>query len=103
MKAPGMVGADETFARVATLIAAQFHTAVGAAVVKHFDAVVDVAHHDHGLTPDLHGEVVADLFDLRLVSAIDPSLFKNVFHFKIKKFLIRVDALVNAVWLNQVI
>ena len=98
-----MVGTDKAFARVTTLIAAQLDAAVRAAVVEHFHTFVVVTHHDHGLPPNLHGEVVANLFHLRFVAAIDPRLLKNVFHFKIKQLLIRVDALVNAVWLNQLV
>jgi hypothetical protein len=76
---------------------------MGAAVVKNFDTFVDVSDHHHRLPSNLHGEVISNLLDLGLMSAIDPSFLKDVLHFKIKQLLIGVHALVNAVWLNQVV
>ena len=98
-----MVGANKAFPCIAALVAAQLNTAMGAAVVKNFHALVDVSDHHHRLPTNLHGEIVANFFHLRIMAAIDPSLFKDMFHFKIKQLLIGVDALVNAVWLNQMV
>jgi hypothetical protein len=103
MKAPCVVGAYKAFACVAALIAAQLNTAMGAAVVKNFHAFVDVPDHHHRLPANVHGEIVANLFHLRIMATIDPSLLKDMFHFKIKQLLIGVDALVNAIGLNQMV
>ena len=79
----------------------KLHAAVRAAVVEHADLAVHAAHHDHRLAADLHGDVVAGLFDLRLVAAIDPGLLPDVLHLPIEYLLIGVDGLMDAVGFDQ--
>ena len=101
MKAPGVIGADETRSRVARHRPAQLDAAVRTAVVEHMDAPLPVPHHDHRLASDLHGVIIARRLDLRFVPAIDPHLLEDLLDLPIEDFLIRVDGAVNAIRLNQ--
>src|SRR5580698_4960689 len=72
-----------------------------AAVEQNTDVAIHTAHHDHRLAADLHGDVIACLFDLRLVSAVDPGLLPDVLHLPIEYLLIGVDGLVDTIGFDQ--
>ena len=103
VKTPRVVGAHKARTGVAAVRAAQLHTAVRAAVVKHPDGLIAVAHHHHGLAANVQRVVIAQRLDLGLVATVDPGFFKHVFHFQVKQGLVGVHAAVHAVGLNQMV
>ena len=103
VKAPGVVGADEGAAGIALEVAAQLHAAVRAAVVQHPHLHVLAAHHDHRLAADGHGRVVAGLFHLRLVAAIDPDLLEDVLDLALENVRVGIDQAVHAVGLDELL
>ena len=101
MKAPRVIGADETRSRVARHRPAQLDAAVRTAVVEYVDAPLPVAHHDHRLSSDLHGVIITRRLDLRFVTAIHPHRLEDLLDFPVEDLLIRVHRAVNAIRLNQ--
>ena len=87
MKAPGVIGAGELVTGIAGARTAYLHATMRAAVVQHADCAFRVAgagfatHHHHRLTADLEGVVIAQLRNLRLVSAVLPGFLEDVLFF----------------------
>ena len=70
---PLVVGAHE-LGRVAQVLLAELHTAVGAAVLDDVDAALFIARHHHRLVADEGALVVAGVGDFGLERDISPAL-----------------------------
>src|SRR5262249_17237133 len=101
MECPGVIGAHERGAGIALAIAAKLYATVRASVVQHADLTIHVTHHDHGLPPDLDGDIVTALLQLCLMAAVDPGFLPDVLHLPIENLLVGVDRFVYAVGFDQ--
>src|SRR4029453_13371187 len=87
---PGMVGAAEEAADIATGLAGQPRAFVRTAVVQNFDAVWGIPHPDGGLPADRRGVVVAEFRDLAVVADIDPGGGKEMLHLQLEQLLVEI-------------
>ena len=97
---PAVVAALE-FIRAAAVIGNDHRATVGALIVQRPHPPFGVAHDDNRLARDTRTEIVARLFDLTLVSDIDPGARKDAGHLQFENVRIRVDAAMHARGLHQ--
>ena len=101
VKRPSVVGAAEELAGITVAVAAHHVAAMRTAIVEHAHLPVIAAHHQHRLTPDLHGVIVAGFRHLAVVAAVNPHALVDAFHLEPENIGVGIDMPVNAVGLDQ--
>src|SRR4051794_33649560 len=97
---PAVIAAHEPGRMTPTLIH-HLRASVTAAVDQHLHTAVAVATHDHGLTAELSGDVVARLRHLTGVADEQPSRSENAFHLELEQFGIGIDSSMDAARLDE--
>ena len=84
LEGPGVVGAAEELAGIATDFSGHLDALVWTTVVQHLDAAIGLTYHDHGLGTYRRCDVVASLGHLAGMSNIDPGVDEQLTHLQLE-------------------